>query len=332
MIIQATHDGIARAATVLTDGGLVAFPTETVYGLGADARRVDAIAAIYALKGRPAHNPLIMHVPDMETASHYGVFDTRAETLARALWPGPITLVVRARADNGLAVSATAGLNTVALRVPAHPTALALLRAFGGPVAAPSANPSGFLSPTSPLHVAAGFGERAPLILADGASAVGLESTIVDLSGDAVRVLRPGAIGADELSALLGCDVTYAGATDKIIAPGQLKRHYATKTPLRLNAVDVRAGEAFLAFGRTQFIGVAGVGHLTDYDADAWRNLSADGDLYEAAANLYAHLFALDNGRYHAIAVARIPETGLGAAINDRLRRASVPPSKNALE
>ncbi len=331
MIVQATPDGIARATTTLADGGLVAFPTETVYGLGGDARQQQAIDAIYTLKARPRHNPLIIHVSDMDMALHYGEFDARAETLARTLWPGPVTLVVRARINNGLCHAATAGLGTVALRVPAHPTALALLRAFDGPVAAPSANPSGYLSPTTALHVAAGFGTQAPLVLADGSCAIGLESTVVDLSDGDVRILRPGAIDADTLSALLDVPVSYAASDAAIKAPGQLKRHYATKTPLRLNAVDVKTGEGFLAFGRTQFIGVEGVGALSAYDTNAWRNLSADGDLYEAAANLYASLHALDAGGFARIAVAPIPETGLGVAINDRLRRASVPADENTV-
>ncbi len=323
-ILQTGFDALDEAARLILEGRLVAFPTETVYGLGADATQAAAVARIYALKNRPDYNPLIVHVPDLEAAEKLAEFDERARSVARALWPGPITLVLKALPDNNIAPNVTAGLPTLALRVPAHPVASQFLKLCNVPIAAPSANPSGQLSPTTPMHVARHFGEDLSLVLAGGASAIGLESTVLDLSGEVAKILRPGAIGPDELEPLIGT-VIFADGNEAVKAPGQLKRHYATKTPLRLNAVDVKKGEGFLGFGKTDFIGVEDVGFLRDMNGDHWRNLSASGDLNEAATNLYAMLHALDGVGLMRIAVQPIPEAGLGVAINDRLRRAAVP-------
>lgn len=324
MLRQPTKQNIAQAATLLQNSELVAFPTETVYGLGANALSEDAVAKIYALKGRPSYNPLIVHVPSWNMAMRYAVLDARARTVAHALWPGPLTLVLPLRADSGLAANALAGLDTVAIRVPAHPVAHELLVAAGVPVAAPSANLSGRLSPTNATHVARQFEDAAPFMLAGGAAKVGIESTILDLTGHLPKILRAGAIGVDELEPLIGA-VEFADGTEAIKAPGQLKRHYATNTPLRLNAVDVKAGEAFLGFGNMNFIGAENIGFARDMDTKLWRNLSPEGDLHMAAMNLYAYLDELDQSGATAIAVQSIPPVGLGIAINDRLKRAAVP-------
>ena len=304
--------GLVRAAALLRDGQLVAFPTETVYGLGGDARSDLAVARIFAAKGRPRFNPLIVHVPDLAAARAFAVFDTRAEAVAAQFWPGPLTLVLPLR-DAGLSALVTAELPSVAIRVPAHPVAQALLRQFGGPLAAPSANPSGLVSPTRAAHVLAGLSGRIAAVLEGGACAVGVESTILGLV-DRPELLRPGGIAVEALEAVLG-PLPVGGSAVKPNAPGQLASHYAPLAPLRLEARDLRAGEIRLGFG-------PGVADL---------NLSEAGDLVEAAANLFHLLRAADSlaagnlaaGR--AIAVAPVPEVGLGRAINDRLRRAAAP-------
>lgn len=322
MIKQATPTTIQEAARLLQQGLLVAFPTETVYGLGADATNAQAVARIYDLKKRPAFNPLICHVPDLEAVDTLAVIDERVRAVAQAFWPGPLTLVLPQRPGNRVAEIATAGLPTIAVRVPQHPTALALLRAVGLPIVAPSANPSGAVSPTSALHVAKSFGDQAPYILADGSATVGVESTILDLSQPQPVLLRPGSVTRNDIENLIGPIATSAtGAV--ITAPGQLSRHYATDTPLRLKAVDVRDGEALLAFGSVKFIGVAGVGFVKDMPPHLYRNLSAEGDLNEAAANLFRMMRDLDQSGAHSIAVMAIPDTGIGLAINDRLQRAA---------
>jgi len=295
--------GVARAAALLAEGALVAFPTETVYGLGGDARDGAAVAAIYAAKGRPSFNPLIVHVPDLETARRYGRFDDAMLALARAFWPGPLTLVVPLADGHGLSSLVTAGLETVALRVPAQPLARALLQQFDGPIAAPSANPSGRISPTTADHVLAGLGGRIGAVLDGGPCPVGLESTIV--GGAPPALLRPGGLAAEDIEAIAG---PLANAGEAITAPGQLASHYAPRAALRLNANRAHPGEQLLGFGPMQ--------------SDL--NLSIDGDLVEAAAHLFDHLHRLDAvGR--PIAVAPVPEIGLGRAINDRLRRAAAP-------
>jgi L-threonylcarbamoyladenylate synthase len=313
-IVPASPENISRAAELLRAGRLVAFPTETVYGLGGDATDDRAVARIFAAKGRPRFNPLIVHVPSLAAAEAIGEFDARAHAAARQFWPGPLTLVLRRRAASGVALLACAGLDTVAIRVPAHPVAQALLRQTGRPLAAPSANRSGHVSPTLAAHVAAELGNRVALVLDGGACSVGLESTVLDLSGGAPTLLRPGGVTLETLSALLG-DIAVAGGDPSAPrSPGQLASHYAPTLPLRLEATTALPGEALLAFGRETPTGFAET-----------LNLSESGDLAEAAANLFALLRRLDRPQFTGIAVMPIPERALGRAINDRLRRAAAP-------
>jgi L-threonylcarbamoyladenylate synthase len=317
-IVQPSDRAIARAAQLLRDGELVAFPTETVYGLGGDATSETAVARIFAAKGRPRFNPLIVHVPGLAEAEPLAAFDERAREAARRFWPGPLTLVLPRRSGSGLSLLASAGLDTVALRAPAHPVARQLLRAAGKPIAAPSANRSGRISPTTAAHVAAEFGAGLGLILDGGACPVGLESTILDLTGRDPVLLRPGGISLEELTAVFGeIGAPSAGETAPR-APGSLPSHYAPSLPLRLNALEARPGEALLALGPEAPSGFAEV-----------RWLSRTGDLVEAAANLFALLHLLDRPDFTAIAVTPIPERGLGRAINDRLRRAAAPRGGN---
>ncbi len=311
--LVADNAGIARAAVLLAAGQTVAFPTETVYGLGADARRDEAVARIYAAKERPRFNPLIVHVPNHEMAAEIGDISGPAAVLARAFWPGPLTLVVPRRGRMPLGELVTAGLDTVGVRVPDAPVAQALLAAFGGPVAAPSANPSGRVSPTTAEHVLDGLDGRIAAVLDGGACAVGLESTIVEC-GPEVRLLRPGGISGEALEAVLGRALVQAAPVpSQVTAPGQLASHYAPGKPVRLNAESPAAGELWLGFG--------------DVEAHRGVNLSPGADLEEAAARLFAALRALDGMDGDGIAVAPVPETGLGVAINDRLRRAAAPRS-----
>ncbi len=300
--------GLAAAAAVLRAGGQVAFPTETVYGLGADARDDRAVAGIYAAKGRPSFNPLIVHLADVAAARAIARFDDRAERLAAAFWPGPLTLVLPLRPGAGISPLVTAGLATVALRVPAHPVARALLAAFGGPLAAPSANPSGRVSPTTADHVAAGLTGRIGGVVDGGACGVGVESTIIGLDGPAA-LLRAGGVAAEAVEAVLGAPLAAGGDAAAPSAPGQLLSHYAPAGRLRLNATAAEPGEVMVGFGAVP-------GDLT---------LSAAGDLTEAAANLFAVLHRLDAMGASAIAVAPVPDVGLGRAINDRLQRAAAP-------
>jgi L-threonylcarbamoyladenylate synthase len=311
-IVPACPPAIERAARLLRAGKLVAFPTETVYGLGADATDERAVAAIFAAKGRPRFNPLILHVPGLAEAEPLAVFDTRARALAVRFWPGPLSLVLPRRADSGLSLLAGAGLDTVAIRAPAHPVAQALLRGAGRPIAAPSANRSGRVSPTEAGHVVAELGDQVALILDGGRTPVGLESTVLDLTGATPALLRPGGVTLEELAAVLG--PIAAAPTGPPRSPGLLASHYAPSLPLRLEATDARPGEALLAFGPDAPSGFAEV---------LW--LSYKGDLAEAAANLFAMLRRLDRAPFTGIAVAPIPEHGLGRAINDRLRRAATP-------
>jgi len=310
MLSATTPEAIARAAALLRAGRLVAFPTETVYGLGGDATNERAVAAIFAAKGRPRFNPLIVHVPGLAEAEALAVFDERARRAARRFWPGPLSLVLRRRDDSGVALLACAGLDTIAIRAPAHGVAQALLRATGRPIAAPSANRSGRVSPTEAEHVAAELGDRVVLILDGGRTRVGLESTVLDLSGASPALLRPGGVGIEELSALFGRIAAPGAAPPR--SPGMLASHYAPSLPLRLEAVAARPGEALLAFGPDAPPGFAEI---------AW--LSRSGDLAEAAANFFAMLRRLDRPSFTGIAVMSIPERGLGRAINDRLRRAA---------
>jgi L-threonylcarbamoyladenylate synthase len=298
--------GIARAAHLLQGGGLVAFPTETVYGLGADATNGEAVAGIFAAKGRPRFNPLIVHVPDLVAAEIHAVFSEAARNLARIFWPGALTLVLPRHAQTPLSELVSAGLDSVALRVPAHPVAQALLRRTGLPVAAPSANRSGMVSATTAAHVAEGLEDHIDLILDGGPCLMGLESTVIGFDGEMPILLRPGAIARADIEAVAG-PLAKAGAV--IQSPGQLESHYAPRARLRLNAGATEAGEALLGFGAVP---------------DAALNLSRAGNLREAAANLFAMLRLLDR-QVPRIAVSPIPEHGLGEAINDRLKRAAAP-------
>jgi L-threonylcarbamoyladenylate synthase len=314
MMVDATSEAVAHAAGVLRGAGLVAFPTETVYGLGADATSGRAVAAIFDAKGRPRFNPLIMHVANLGAATTLGEITVAGRKLAEAFWPGPLTLVLAKRAGCPVAELATAGLDTIAVRVPAHPVAQALLRAVDLPVAAPSANRSGHVSPTTAAHVAADLGERAAVILDGGPTPLGLESTVVDVASKVPIVLRLGAVTREALARVLGRAVDVASSDRATPAsPGMLARHYAPTAGLRLAARDVHPGEALLAFGPP----------LPHRGATV--NLSPSGDLVEAAANLFAALRTLDASGAKAIAAMPIPEQGLGEAINDRLRRAARP-------
>lgn len=314
---------IAEAAEIIRGGGLVAFPTETVYGLGANALDGIAVAKIFAAKNRPAINPVIIHVANRADAEKYVVCDDRAKGLMAAFWPGPLTLILPKREEGGVSDLVSAGLPTIAIRMPHHPVALSLIEEAGVPIAAPSANASGEPSATTPRHVLDSLGSNAPFILAGGACEVGLESTVLDLSGPDAVIVRPGAITADDLKEYLGVVPYDLGNHDKPRSPGQLLKHYAPSIPVRLNAVEVEAGEALLAFGSLKFMGVRGGGFAKDLPEKRLRNLSETGDLNEAAANLFRMLRELDGHGNTRIAVMNIPDRDLGIAINDRLKRAA---------
>ncbi len=318
-IEKATPESIATAARYIEQGGLVAFPTETVYGVGADATNDFAVAGIFSAKGRPTFNPLISHVPNVMVAERYAIFDDRAKKLAAKFWPGPLTLVLPRRPDCAISLLATAGLDTVALRCPAHPVALRLIAEARRPIAAPSANRSGHVSPTTAQHVAEDLGDRVPLILDGGPTEVGLESTVLDASGPTLVILRPGLVSADDITEATGEPVSRAAPiaddTDLPTAPGQLASHYAPRAKIRLNADTAREGEALLAFGPVP-TSVTG----------PFEQLSEKRNLLEAAANLFAALRRLDATGAEVIAVMPIPtDSGLGDAINDRLARAAAP-------
>lgn len=304
--------GIAVAAGHLRSGGIVAFPTETVYGLGADATQDDAVAKIFAIKGRPSFNPLIVHVGRPDWLAGLAQPDGRVDVLVRAFWPGPLTLVLPRRTDTPVSKHVSAGLDTVAVRQPDHPVAAKLLAAAKRPLAAPSANLSGHVSPTLAQHVYNDLGDKLDMILDGGPCQTGLESTVLDLTADTARILRPGVIQATDIAALIG-DIAEGPANpedaEAFTSPGQLAKHYAPSLPVRLNAQAADDKEAVLGFGKSE---------------RATLNLSTSGDLGEAAANLFAALRELDDPeRFQGIAVAPIPDRGLGIAINDRLRRAA---------
>ena len=298
-ILPSGPDAIAEAARLIAAGRPVAMPTETVYGLAADATDGEAVARIYEAKGRPSFNPLIVHVGDIAQASAFAVFGEEAEALAARHWPGPLTLVLPLREDSNIASLVTANLPTIAVRAPAHPAMRALIAAVGRPLAAPSANASGRISPTRAGHVLAGLGGRIPLIVDGGRTAHGLESTIVAAAGGGLRLLRPGPID-------LGLPLEQGGGIE---APGQLRSHYAPAKPVRLDARDAEADEWLIGFGA-----IAGHG-----------SLSPSGDLVEAAALLFERLHEAEAAPQRRIAIAPVPNEGLGAAINDRLRRAAAP-------
>jgi L-threonylcarbamoyladenylate synthase len=302
---------IAEAVHALERGDLVAFPTETVYGLGADASNDRAVARVYAAKGRPAFNPLISHVADAEAAFALGVFSDQAQTLVRKMWPGPLTIVVPRAPSCAVSLLASAGLSSIAIRVPGHPLALELLRQFGRPMVGPSANPSGRVSPTTAEHVRRYLGREVAVILDGGRCRVGVESTVVSFLDGGPELLRPGGLSRADLEQALGQGLTVESHAARPHAPGQLTSHYAPRAELRLNADTPRANETYLGFGPLH--------------AHGPHTLSASGDLVEAAANLFRILHELDAADTKAIAVAPIPHHGLGEAINDRLIRAAAP-------
>lgn len=315
-------DAADAAARCLADGGLVAFPTETVYGLGADATNARAVARLYEAKGRPSFNPLISHVSDLQAARLIARFDDRSLRLAEAFWPGPLTLVLPKVPGCAVCDLATAGLETLAVRVPAHPIARAILRAFGKPVAAPSANISGHVSPTTAAHVFGDLAGRIDLVVDDGPVSVGVESTIVGCF-ETPMLLRPGGVPREDIERVLGEKLARmpdeASAKEALpLAPGMLASHYAPRTPVRLDAHRLDPGESLLAFGPRLIPGS---------ERAKVMNLSEAGDLVEAAAHLFGYLRDLDTADSRAIAVMTIPDEGLGEAINDRLRRAAVPRS-----
>lgn len=315
-VAQPSHETIADAARLLREGSLVAFPTETVYGLGADATQGRAVAAIYDAKGRPRFNPLIAHVADLAAVEAIAELGAASRLLAEAFWPGPLTLVLAHRAGSPITSLVTAGLDTVAVRIPSHPVARELLAAVGRPVAAPSANRSGHVSATAAAHVVTDLGASVSLIIDAGPAPHGVESTILDASGPEPLLLRPGAVTSEALAEVLGGPPRAARppSPSQPTAPGQLESHYAPGLPVRLEAASPREGEAFLAFGP----------YAPAYDGPLL-NLSPRGDLAEAAANLFSALRRLDHSGAARLAVMPIPEHGLGAAINDRLRRAAAP-------
>jgi L-threonylcarbamoyladenylate synthase len=312
--LQNNLNELGEAARALRAGKLVAFPTETVYGLGGDATNDRAVAAIFAAKGRPSFNPLIVHVSNTAAATQYAELSAKAIAVAKRFWPGPLTLVLPRRRDCKISLLATAGLDSVALRVPAHSIAQTLLMMAGVPLAAPSANPSGRLSPTEADHVLADLGDKVEFVIDGGKCQIGVESTVLSLLDTTPHILRPGAVTAEQLGDMLQETVgTEAGSEDAAAprSPGRLLSHYAPRLPVRLDAVAAEPGEILLGFGPA-----------APKDAP---NLSPQGDLQEAAANLFAMLRRLDDPQHRGIAIMPVPETGLGLAINDRLRRAAAP-------
>ena len=315
-IAPANAEWIAEAGHLIRSGALVAFPTETVYGLGADATNGEAVARVFDAKGRPAFNPLIVHVLDLEAAEAIGLFSPTACGLAQAFWPGPLTLVVPRRNEAGVSDLVSAGLPTIALRAPDHPVACALLSAAQRPIAAPSANRSGHVSATRARHVAADLGDKAAVILDGGPTTRGLESTVLSLAGETPVLLRPGAIPAEAIEKVVGGALARLPPQNGGVptSPGQLQSHYAPRARLRLNASTWEPDDAVLAFGT-----------VAPHPARAMINLSPSGDLVEAAANLFAALRELDASGAETIAVTPVPTRGLGEAINDRLERAAAP-------
>ena len=311
-LLDVSHETLEMAGRTLKEGGLVAFPTETVYGLGADATNDEAVAKIFEAKSRPTFNPLIVHVKDAGGAALLAEFTPLAQKLSRKFWPGPLTMVLKRHQESPLSLLVSAGLDTIALRVPSHPIAHALLEIAGVPLAAPSANKSGTVSSTAGMHVASQFRDGVDIIIDAGSCEVGIESTIIELSGNSAVILRHGAITTEEIEAVIG--PVADNKADEIKAPGMMKSHYAPSIPLRMNVSpeDRAKGEAYLTFG-------------PDAPRRAALTLSKTGDLREAAANLFTMIRALDQPGIRGIAVMPIPDTGLGRAINDRLMRASAP-------
>lgn len=325
MIKSANKDSIIEAGKLIREGEIVVLPTETVYGIGANAFDNEAVAKIFAAKNRPSFNPLIVHVASIKQASELVEISKEALSVMQEFWAGPLTIILPRKKNSGISDLVSAGLDTLAIRMPAHKVALELIKQAGVPIAAPSANSSGEPSATTPQHVRQSLGDNAPLILADGKCDVGLESTVLDMSGKIPVILRPGAITAEDLNPLLG-KVEYdlgEHKKEKVKSPGQLLKHYAPSIPVRLNAIDVKDGEALLGFGNLKFMGLENGGFAKNLPEHALRNLSEDGDLTEAASNLFKMLRDLDIPENKAIAVMNIPEKDIGVAINDRLKRAS---------
>jgi len=314
-ILGNDQNGLEQAADILSRGGLVAFPTETVYGLGADACNGHAVASVYAAKGRPSFNPLIVHVADLETAQRFAQLNAIALNLASVFWPGPVSLVLPLAKDHGLSDLVTAGLDTVAIRIPAHKTAQGLLKAFGGALAAPSANPSGRISPTSADHVAGDMNGMIDAVVDGGACQVGIESTILKVDGEQVALLRAGGLPVEAVEACLGGPIAKPQDPDTPQSPGQLQSHYAPNAAVRLNATFAKDHEVLLGFGPNAH--------------NAALNLSPTGDMIEAATNLFAYMRDIDRiaGADKSIAISPVPMSGLGLAINDRLNRAAAPRS-----
>lgn len=313
-IIQPLNaQSLTQAGAIIRNGGLVAFPTETVYGLGADATNEQAVASIFAAKQRPSFNPLIVHVADLAAARQLVHFTPLAEKLAAAFWPGALTLVLPRKADSGLSLLVSAGLDTVAVRVPNHRAAHQLLQASGRPIAAPSANKSGEISPTQTAHVAASLGENVELILDDGPCSVGVESTVIDATGTQGGFLRAGGVALEDIEACIGPVIFPDDAPDAPKSPGMLTSHYAPRLPMRLNCTSLGTDDVLLGFGPDC--------------PEATLNLSPSGDVVEAAAHLFAMMRALDRPEYGCLCVSPIPMVGLGRAINDRLKRAAAPRS-----
>lgn len=325
-LVVATNSAIDEAAQLIRNGDIVGIPTETVYGVAANALDTGAVEKIFQAKERPSFNPLIVHVSTIAQAADLVDLNDQAKKVIDAFWPGPLTLILPAKKDNGISPLVSAGLDTLAVRMPAHKIAQAVIKKAGVPIAAPSANRSGEPSATTPHHVAQSLGDNIDFILAAGACQVGLESTVLDLSGDKPTILRPGAITVEDLAPYLG-DVAHDTAPKEqgqtIKSPGQLLKHYAPSIPVRLNAVDVKQGEALLAFGSIQFMGVEGGGAAKDLPDSRIRNLSEGGDMDEAARHLFMMLRDLDRPEHAAIAVMNIPHTAIGCAINERLTRAA---------
>ena len=310
-VLKANQSGVNKAAAILSAGGLVAFPTETVYGLGADARNGHAVASVYAAKGRPGFNPLIVHVADLKAAKRYAIFNDLALSLAARFWPGPLTLVLPLADNHGLSELVTAGLDSVAIRIPQHPVAQALLNVFNGPLAAPSANPSGRISPTQATHVVVDMNGKIDAVLDGENCVIGVESTILKITGSKVSLLRAGGVSVERISNVLGQDIATPSDPKLPQSPGQLKSHYAPKAHVRLNVDIAKGHEVLLGFGPDC--------------KDAALNLSSTGDLVEAAANLFSYLRKMDAMAQDGIAISPIPMSGLGLAINDRLKRAAAP-------
>lgn len=322
-IIAATQNSIEKAADILRNGGIVAMPTETVYGLAGNALDDAAVEKIFLAKGRPNFNPLISHFAKLSDIEQHANIDERVKLLAMKFWPGPLTMILPRKKNSTISNRVTAGLDTIAVRIPAHKTARDLIAAAGIPLAAPSANPSGKLSPTSAMHVAQTLGSKIDMILAGGSSEVGLESTIIDLSTDKAIILRHGAIMQQDLEECLNQSVGFSSESSDIKSPGQLLKHYAPSKPIRLNAIDIKSGEALLAFGSIKFMADENGVHAKGLSEDLFRNLSENADLHEAASNLFQMLHDLDKSNASQIAVMNIPDRGLGLAINDRLKRAT---------